>query len=119
MTTGFIAANIGAAVTLALGLLGLLAPGKAAKVTNLQPLGKTGTSEIRATYGGFFAALGALCLVSQAPPIWLATGLAWLGAAAGRALSVAVDRNRDPKNLVGIAFEAIIGLLLLSYMVPG
>jgi len=77
-------------------------------------VGPTGTSEIRATYGGFFAALGLWCLVSQREGVFVTVGFGWLGAALGRIGSVIVDRNVLPKNLGGVAFELILGLTLLS-----
>ena len=40
-------------------------------------------------------------------------GIAWLGAAVGRAISVIVDRSTELKNLGGIVFEAVIGALML------
>jgi hypothetical protein len=49
--------NIGAAITLALGILGLLSPASAAKLVGIQPDGVLGVSEIRATYGGLFIGL--------------------------------------------------------------
>ncbi len=94
--------------------MGLFAPSRAAAFTSIQPLGLIGKSEIRATYGGLFAALGLACLLTQAPGVFLAAGLAWVGAAAGRAFSVVVDGSRSAKNFGGIAFELIIGLLLLA-----
>ncbi|MGH0030798.1 MAG: DUF4345 family protein [Myxococcota bacterium] len=106
--------NLSAAITAGLGGLGLFAPARAAAFASVAPVGPNGTSDIRATYGGLFAALGLACLVAQSPPIFLAAGLAWVGAAAGRVWSVLVDRNLDPKNLGGIGFELAIGLLLLA-----
>ncbi|MCG8456761.1 MAG: DUF4345 family protein [Holophagales bacterium] len=114
MDVSLVAANLGAAITTFLGGLGLFAPARAARLTSLSPVGPNGTSEIRATYGGLFAALGLSCLVSQWYPMYLAAGVAWVGAAVGRCWSVAVDRNFQPKNLGGIAFELGIGLLLLA-----
>ena len=105
--------NAGALVTAGLGAMGLLRPWAAAAFTSMQPVGLLGVSEIRATYGGFFLALGAWALYAQAPAAFLAVGLAWLGAAAGRAVSVLADRSTSPKNLGGILFEAGIGALLL------
>ena len=107
-------ANAGAVITFGLGLMGLFAPSKAAAFASIQPAGLIGKSEIRATYGGLFAALGLACLLSQAPGVFLAAGLAWVGAAMGRAFSVAVDASRSAKNFGAIAFELIIGLLLLA-----
>ena len=80
----------------------------------MSPVGANGLSEIRATYGGLFAALGIACLVSQWYPIYLTVGIAWLGAGLGRIWSVVIDRNMDRKNLGGIAMELAIAVLLLA-----
>lgn len=103
----------GAAITLALGALGLFSPQRAAAFTSIAPVGPLGLSEIRATYGGFFLALGGMCLYCQNPIAFRVVGVAWLGAALGRAYSLVIDRNTEPKNLVGIAFESAIAALLL------
>jgi len=114
MTAATIAANLGALATALLGGLGLFAPMRAARFTSMAPVGATGVSEIRATYGGLFAALGVGCLISQSEAFFTVVGIAWVGAACGRAWSVAVDRNTAPDNLGGIVFELAIGLLLLA-----
>ncbi len=105
--------NAGAMVTLALGLLALIYPNAAARFVSIEPIGMTGVSEVRATYGGFFAALGGFCLYSQSSTVFLVAGVAWFGAAIGRTLSVFMDRSYATKNLAGILFEAGIGTLLL------
>ena len=114
MDPSLIAANLGATLTAGLGALGLFAPAKAAAFASVAPVGPNGVSDIRATYGGLFAALGVGCLVSQWMPLFEASGIAWAGAAAGRSWSVVADRNVDPKNLGGIVFELAIGALLLA-----
>jgi len=105
---------LGAAITAGLGVMGLVRPAAAAAFTSLQPRGLLGVSEIRATYGGFFLALGAFALYSQATIAFGVLGAAWIGAAVGRLVSVAVDRSYAPKNLGGVVFEAGIGFLLLT-----
>ena len=107
-------ALLGAAITAALGLMGLLRPSSAAALTSIAPFGRTGVSEIRATYGGFFLRAGLAAAWSAEPAALRLLGLAWAGAAAGRAVSVVVDESREPKNLAGIAFEAAIAGLLLA-----
>ena len=113
MEIGLIAANAGAVVTLGLGLMGLLKPAWVASFTCIRPAGDNGVSEIRATYGGLFIALGLTCLLSQEASIFCVVGLAWVGAAIGRIFSVVIDRNIHSKNISGVVFEAIIGFLLL------
>lgn len=109
-----VSANLGSIATLLLGCLGLFFPLRAADFTSITPIGATGVSEIRATYGGLFAALGLGCLTLQSVAVFSTAGLAWVGAAAGRTWSAVIDGNREPKNLGGIAFELIIGLLLMA-----
>ena len=109
----FILANIGAVATTLLGLLGLLLPDKAAAFVSISPVGLNGRSEIRATYGGLFTALGAVCMVAQAEMVFMVAGVAWLGASLGRAYSALLDRNLDIKNLGGFALEATVGTLLV------
>jgi len=107
------AANLGAAITLGLGVMGLVSPHRAATFVSIRPDGLNGRSELRATYGGFFLALGLACLLFQEHAMFLLAGLAWMGAAGGRILSVLIDRNVDGKNIIGIFFEAFVGFLLL------
>lgn len=114
MDPGHIVANLGACLTLGLGLLGLFAPANAAALTSLSPVGPNGRSEMRATYGGLFAAMGVSCLVTQAEGVFLTVGMAWIGASIGRLWSVVVDQNLSPKNLGGVAFECLIGLMLTA-----
>ncbi len=109
-----VSANIGSVATLLLGCLGLFFPSRVAAFTSISPVGPTGVSEIRATYGGLFAALGLACLALQSLTVFSTAGIAWVGAAAGRTWSVLIDRNRDSKNLGGIVFELMLGLLLLA-----
>jgi hypothetical protein len=110
----FLLGNAGALATAALGALALIRPAAAAAFASIQPVGVIGISEVRATYGGLFLALGGYALASQAPAAFFVAGLAWLGAAGGRCVSVLADRSTSPKNLGGVVFEAVIGALLLA-----
>jgi hypothetical protein len=105
---------LGSAITAGLGVMGLIRPGSAAAFTSIQPIGLLGVSEIRATYGGFFLALGAYGLYTQAANVFVVLGIAWLGAAAGRLVSIAVDKSHAPKNIGGMLFESAIAALLLA-----
>ncbi len=105
-------APLGAILSVALGLLGLLAPLRAARMVGLKPEGPRGMSELRATYGGLFTGLGLACLVLQAPAAYAVAACGWLGAALARLVSMAVDRNPSWLNAAGAALELLIGLLL-------
>ncbi len=113
MESILILANIGSAATAFLGLLGLFLPDKASAFVSISPVGLNGRSEIRATYGGLFLALGVACIVAQAEMVFMVAGVAWLGASIGRVYSALVDRNSDIKNIGGIALEAGLGTLLV------
>jgi hypothetical protein len=106
--------NFGAAVTAAIGCLGLLLPHAVSRVLGIHPEGPLGISEFRATYGGFFMCLGIGCLVAQSVPAFAVVGAAWCTAALARLISSAVDGSRSWNNLVGIGFEAGVGLSMLA-----
>jgi len=105
---------IGAAVTLSLGILGLVLPIRAARLIGLQPSHRLGISELRATYGGFFLTLGASALAIDATPVYAALGLAWLGTALARLVSIVLDSNALPINILAVLFEGGIAALCLS-----
>lgn len=104
---------IGASVSLLMGLGGLLAPKLAERIVGLKPVTKPGQSEFRATFGGLFFMLGGLPLLSGEPLMYALAGAAWVGAALGRILSIAVDRAGNALNAGAVLFELSVGALLL------
>jgi len=107
-------ANLGAAVNVILGCLGLLFPKQVSHVLGIHPEGPRGISEVRATYGGFFLGLGLGCLATQSDTAFLVAGSAWCGAAIARLMSVVADKSRSRENIIGLLVEATVGLMLLS-----
>ena len=107
-------ANVGAAITTALGILGVLAPRTVGEALGVRPIDALGVSELRATYGGFFAVLGAGSLLLQSRVAFALVGAAWGGAALARLGSLIVDRSRSMKNVAGALFEASMGALMLA-----
>ena len=94
-----------ALLTIGFGGVGFLAPRYTADTLDLAPTGSTmGLSELRAGSGGLFVMLGLWCLVVGGPA-YFALGIAYLGAGAGRALSILLDRPPLKKTLVFLAFE--------------
>jgi len=106
--------NVGSCITLGLGLLGLLGPRRAARLVHVAPEGLDGLSELRATYGGHFAALGVFTLAGQDPVAFALLGAAWIGTALGRLLSVLLDSSHATRNFGALLFEAVLGVLLLA-----
>lgn len=72
-----------------------LDPKRAGNVMRLPPMSARGVTELRAGVGGTFAALGGWALRRGSSDAYTAVGVTWLGAAAVRALSLAVD---DPET---------------------
>lgn len=107
-------AMLGALLTIGFGLLGALAPRRAANFVGISPLGGPGLSEVRATYGGLFIALGGSCLYLQSPHAYFVAGAAWSGAAALRLPSLILDKGSFPKTIGGAFIELGMGLLLFT-----
>jgi hypothetical protein len=104
---------IGAIFTTVLGIGGLLRPLMIAKLVGLTPSAPHGISEIRATLGGLFIALGGFALYSQNTVIYGAIGVGWVGAAIARVFSLMIDRQINKQNIGGVFLEGGIGILLL------
>ena len=105
---------LGALVTLGVGAFGLLRPLAAARLIGLAPEGRLGRSELRATYGGLFAALGAFAVVTQDEVAFTLVGAAWLGAAAARCTDALFLPGADRRVWRAALFEAGVALLLLA-----
>jgi hypothetical protein len=86
--------RLSSAVLMLSGAAGLIAPDKVGAALELTATSQRGVAEIRAGLGGTYAALGAWALVSPEPAIESAVGAVWLGAAAARLASLALDRPR-------------------------
>ena len=106
-------AQLGALITLALGILGVVAPAKASEWVEISARTHPGPAEFRAIYGGLFVALGLVPLVTGADAAYLTTGLAWVSAASGRVVSIFLDRSLDPRNWLAVGFEGGLGALCL------
>ena len=108
-------AYLAAGITLVLGLLSLLNPLLAVRLLGLEVLEPRGLSEIRATYGALFTVMAGVMFwaVPTRPrnSTWLRfAGILWLGAAAGRILSIVIDGVLTPFNLLSLALELVVGI---------
>jgi Domain of unknown function (DUF4345) len=104
----------GAVITTAMGFLGLLFPAKASSLTGLKAVTVAGRAEFRGTLGVTFILLGLTPLLTQEAHAFLVVGLAWLGAAIGRLVSILVDDGNDRQNWGAVAFEAVVAACLLA-----
>lgn len=105
--------TLGALVTFGLGVFGLFSPLGVAQFVGIQPDGERGVSEIRATYGGLFLALGLFAIIAQNTDVFRVVGVGWIGAASARSFSFVRDNSRSGANLGAIVMEAAIGLSML------
>lgn len=103
---------IAALATAATGVFVLVAPRKTVGFTGLEPIGGRGISELRAVFGGLFIALG-LTPLWLGTPAFLMLGVGYLAIAAVRAVSIVVDRSAIPSNLISLATEIILGVVLV------
>lgn len=95
-----------ALLTILFGAFGFLAPRYTASALDLETTKSTmGLSELRASSGGLFVAVGLYCLLTGDPMAYFMLGVAYVGAGAGRVLSIVLDHPPLKKALVFLAFE--------------
>lgn len=96
--------------SIALGLIGWLAPRYTMGAVQLSELGPMGPSEIRAASGALFVGLGVGALVLGTPAAYAMIGFAWGFAAIGRLTSIVLDGWTSRKGWF-FATEAVVGVL--------
>jgi len=100
--------------SIALGLIGWLAPRYTMQVVDLLPgPGTMGPSEIRAASGALFIGLGAGALMLGTPHAYAMLGFAWGGAAIGRLTSLALD-GASTRKWGFFATEAAVAVFALG-----
>jgi len=113
--------NIAAAVlSIAFGAFGFLAPRYTAGVLDLK-VGDTtmGLSEIRASVGCMFIAMGGASLWFGEPWAYLMLGFVYVGATLGRGLSLIMDSPPFPKAHLYFLFELVFaGWLIWANLGP-
>lgn len=99
--------------TILTGLYSLLRPATLTGFTGLRPEGGRGITEIRAVLGGFFIALGAAPLYLNSPVAYMMLGIAYLGVAVVRGISMFVDKSIVRSNIISLIVEIIFGIILV------
>ena len=103
-----------ALLTIGFGLFGLISPRYTAKVLDMTPTDTTmGLSELRASAGGLFVAMGVVCIWTGAPWAYAMLGVAYAGAATGRLVSIVIDKPPMPKAFYWFLLEAVPSAWLL------
>lgn len=103
---------IAALGTIATGLLALVKPTAVYGFTGLTTSGVRGISEIRSIFGGLFIALGVIPFILGETG-YIALGIAYLGIAAARLVSIIIDKSYERSNLISLAIEIVFGLILI------
>jgi hypothetical protein len=102
-----------ALATVVTGVFSMIKPLSVQSFTGLHLPGPRGITEIRAVLGGFFIALGAAPLVFQSREMVLMLGIAYLGVAMVRALSIFIDKSFVNSNYISLAIEILLGIILV------
>lgn len=122
-------AYLAATVVIITGLLGLVNPLLAVRLFGLEVFEPRGISQVRATFGGLYLALGGMLLWAATPrasaaanavgrPYLRAAALLVGCVAAGRVLSIVIDGVLTPVNLLFLAFELAVCVLSLLASAP-
>lgn len=104
---------IAALLTIGVGAWALIWPTRIVGFIGLEPTGPRGITELRAVLGGFFIALGAAPLLLGSPDTFRMLGIAYLVVAVVRTASMFLDKSVVTSNVVSIAFEIVLGVILV------
>ena len=103
---------IASLATAATGLLAFVKPTAVYGFIGLTATGVRGVSEIRAIFGGLLFALGVVPLF-LGPVAFQMLGIGYLGIAAARAFSIVYDKSTAQSNLISLAIEVVLGVILV------
>lgn len=101
-----------ALATVLTGLLAFVKPSATYGFIGLKSEGVRGVSEIRSIFGGLFIALG-LAPFFLGAPAFQVLGIAYLGIALARAISIVLDKSYANSNLISLVTEIVFGLILI------
>ncbi len=106
---------VAAALTVAFGLFGFLAPRYTASALDLAPTTSTmGLSEMRASVGGLFVVAGIAAVWLNEPLGYAMIGFAFVGAALGRIVSLVFDKPPLRKVVIFGGIEAALAAWFLA-----
>ncbi|MEM1236876.1 MAG: DUF4345 family protein [Pseudomonadota bacterium] len=109
-----ILSNICALLTIAFGAFGFLAPRYTLGALDLATTtSNMGLSEMRASVGGLFVIMGLYALITQQKEAFFFIGIAFIGAALGRVVSLVLDNPPMMKVAVFGGIEIILAALLI------
>ena len=101
-----------AIATVMTGLLAFTKPSATYGFIGLNADGARGVSEIRSIFGGMFIALGIAPFIIGATA-YQVLGIAYLGIALARAISIIFDKSYARSNLISLVVEIVFGMILV------
>jgi len=99
--------------TILTGLLSLVAPTKIEGFTGIHPVGGRGITEIRAIFGALFIGLGIAAFLLDKAVAYPMLGIMYLAIAVVRAVSMLLDKSIENSNIISLAIEIVIGVILV------
>ena len=99
--------------TILTGLVSLFWPRNVLSFTDIAVEGGLGITEIRTVLGALFVGLGAAALYFNQPETYQMLGIMYLVMALVRAVSIFVDDSAVPSNIISVAVEVAIGIILV------
>jgi hypothetical protein len=109
-----------ALLTVALGLMGWLAPRRTMDLLDMQAgPSNMAYTEVSAASGCLFVGLGLGAMILNEPLAWVVVGLAYAGAATGRITSIFRDNAASRQSWTFFACEAAIAAWLIAANLPG
>lgn len=106
-----------AAITVALGVVFLFAPGVSFRLFRLSPRPEhpEGFAVARANMAGFCLGLGLCALLLAQPLLYMALGFAWLFTAFGRIVSMMSDHASKLSNWIWLVVDLALAGLALGF----
>lgn len=99
--------------TILTGLLSLVVPTKIEGFTGIHPIGGRGITEIRAIFGALFIGLGIAAFLLDKAVAYPMLGIMYLTIAVVRAISMLLDKSIENSNVISLAIEIVIGVILV------
>lgn len=100
-------------VTLATGILSIIWPKSIKGFTGLEASSPRATSEIRSVMGGVFLGLGIAAFALNTPQVYQMLGIGYAAIALVRAISIVVDRAAVRSNIISLATEIVLAVILI------
>ncbi len=100
-------------LTIATGLVSLLAPRSVFGFTGLTAPDGRGITEIRSILGGLFIGLGIAVFALATRETYQMLGIMYLAIAAVRLVSIFVDKSSVQSNWISVVTEIVLGIILV------